>query len=185
MCHTAVPELAFELAAALALDLYVAGVPEAPDAETPGLLATRAPLVLLAPLERPGVTTHLRVAYPDALLVDRGLRDPDSLRRALRPSAAEPATPDRVGVRAAFESFGLSERQLEVLERALLGETSADIARQLFISEATVRNHLHAIYDRVGVTGRRELLGRFVRGLLDAGEQGGGSPAPVAGGGSR
>lgn len=167
VCHTAVPELAFELAASLDMDLYVAGVSDEPGAETPGLLATRAPLVLLAPLERRAVATHLRVAYPDAILVDRALRDPESLRRALPPrtEAPEPAPVD--GVRLAFETFGLSERQLEVLGRALLGDPSAEIARRLFISQATVRNHLHAIYERVGVSGRRELLGRCVRGLLE------------------
>ena len=53
------------------------------------------------------------------------------------------------------------------MERALVGDPSPEIARRLFISQATVRNHLHAIYDRVGVSGRRELLGRFVRGLLE------------------
>jgi DNA-binding CsgD family transcriptional regulator len=44
---------------------------------------------------------------------------------------------------------------------------SANIAAKLFISELTVRNHLHAIYERVGVSGRRELLGRFVQGLIE------------------
>lgn len=167
VCHTAVPEFAFELAASLEMDLYVAGVSDEPAAEAPGLLATRAPLVLLAPLERAGVATHLRVAYPDATLVDRALRDPESLRRAVRPRPGSQERPPADGVRVAFETFGLSERQLEVLERALLGDPSPEIARRLFISQATVRNHLHAIYERIGVSGRRELLGRFVRGLLE------------------
>ena len=69
-------------------------------------------------------------------------------------------------VRGSFEPFGLSERQLEVLRLALVGQTPAEIGSTLFISERTVRNHLHAIYERVGVSGRRELLGRFVRVLL-------------------
>ena len=71
-----------------------------------------------------------------------------------------------------FGPFGLSERQLEVLGRALLGEGSGAIAGRLFISELTVRNHLHAIYTQVGVSGRRELNGRFVRGLIQAEDPG-------------
>ena len=82
----------------------------------------------------------------------------------LRGGICRPA-PDTV--REAFLPFGLSERQLEVLGGALVGATSRQIAKQLFISELTVRNHLHAIYERVGVSGRRELLGRFVQGLIE------------------
>jgi DNA-binding CsgD family transcriptional regulator len=70
-------------------------------------------------------------------------------------------------VRETFEPFGLSERQLEVLRAALVGSRPREIGSQLFISELTVRNHLHAIYEKVGVSGRRELLGRFVSALLE------------------
>jgi DNA-binding CsgD family transcriptional regulator len=55
-----------------------------------------------------------------------------------------------------------------VTELALLGESRREIAGRLYVTEMTVRNHLHAIYERVGVSGRRELVGRFVRGLLEA-----------------
>ena len=105
---------------------------------------------------------------PGAILVDRSLRDTDALRRVLcgpEPEGPAPAGPDTV--RRAFLPFGLSERQLEVLGSALRGDTSRQIAGKLFISELTVRNHLHAIYERVGVSGRRELLGRFVQGLIE------------------
>ena len=113
--------------------------------------------------------THYGVALPDAVLVERRLTDPDALRRVLRPAAPSaaqrrPSEP----VREAFAPFGLSERQLDVLERALLGETAPQIAARLYISEVTVRNHLHAIYERVGVSGRRELQGRLIRSLLES-----------------
>ena len=55
-----------------------------------------------------------------------------------------------------------------MLRRALLGDSAAEIAGRLYISELTVRNHLHAIYERVGVSGRRELQGRFLQTLLEA-----------------
>ncbi len=125
--------------------------------------------MLLAPLHGRGGAAHFRVALPNADILDRGLEDPNALRRVVRtvdPGEAEAKTPDVV--RGAFEPFGLSERQLDVLGRALMGESGAEIAGKLFISELTVRNHLHAIYERVGVSGRRELLGRFVRGLIEA-----------------
>ena len=127
------------------------------------------PLLLLVPIDDRSLVAHLRVRVPHARLVDRELREPDSIRRAvtpppeLPPEGQDPAD----AIRRAFSPFGLSERQLQVVELALLGQSSREIARRIYVSELTVRNHLHAIYGRVGVSGRRELLGRFVRGLLE------------------
>jgi DNA-binding CsgD family transcriptional regulator len=157
--------LLHELATSLKFDLFVVGVDAIAELERLELSPDLRPLVIVAPLDR-GASAHLAVALPDAVLVDRGLRDPDALRRALSAAAGEQREPAAGLVQRAFEPFGLSQRQLEVLGRALLGETSAEIASHLFISEPTVRNHLHAIYERVEVSGRRELLGRFVRSLL-------------------
>lgn len=48
----------------------------------------------------------------------------------------------------------LSRRQLEVLERLARGHTNQQIARELFISTNTVKFHVRAIYDRLGVSSR-------------------------------
>lgn len=56
---------------------------------------------------------------------------------------------------------GLSERQMEVLRRLLAGESVRSTARELFLSESTVRNHLSAIYRRLGVHSREELLAQL------------------------
>jgi DNA-binding CsgD family transcriptional regulator len=55
----------------------------------------------------------------------------------------------------------LSEREREVLDTALGGESVRDLAARLSLSEATVRSHLAHIYDKLGVTGRVELLARM------------------------
>ncbi len=52
----------------------------------------------------------------------------------------------------------LSPREREVLESATEGLSVRDMARQLSLSEATVRSHLSAIYSKLGVSGRLELL---------------------------
>ncbi|MGZ4792656.1 MAG: EAL domain-containing protein [Ilumatobacteraceae bacterium] len=52
----------------------------------------------------------------------------------------------------------LSTRQIEILERLLGGERVPAIARDLYVSQSTVRNHLSAIYQRVGVHSQEELL---------------------------
>jgi DNA-binding CsgD family transcriptional regulator len=157
--------LLHELGTSLKFDLYVVGVEASAELDGLDLPPTLRPLVIAVPLDR-GAAAHLRLALPDAVLVDRELRDPDALRRALSGSGGGAREPAADLLQQAFEPFRLSQRQLEVLGRALLGETSAEIASHLFISEPTVRNHLHAIYERVQVSGRRELLGRFVRSLL-------------------
>jgi HD-GYP domain-containing protein (c-di-GMP phosphodiesterase class II) len=49
---------------------------------------------------------------------------------------------------------GLTSRELEVLRMVAVGRSSKDVARELVISEKTVRNHLEHIYAKTGVTNR-------------------------------
>ena len=58
----------------------------------------------------------------------------------------------------------LSEREREVLGHLMAGSRVASIAEQLFISPNTVRNHLKAIYRKVGVSSQNGLI-ELVRGL--------------------
>jgi DNA-binding NarL/FixJ family response regulator len=167
------------LAAQLPFEAVAVSDVFAEGAEALELLRKLDPLFVLVSSAESAAIARLRMAVPGAHLLDRALRDPDAVRRALgaHPAAREPepqsGESERVGeidgewMQRAFGGFHLSERQLEVLSRALRGEPSREIAAALFISEPTVRNHLHAIYERLGVSGRRELLGRFVRGLTD------------------
>ncbi len=52
----------------------------------------------------------------------------------------------------------LSTRQWEVATRLLRGERVSTIAREMYLSPSTVRNHLAAIYRKVGVRSQAELL---------------------------
>ena len=54
------------------------------------------------------------------------------------------------------DTRGLSARQLEVLEELAKGRSNDEIARRLFISTDTVKFHLRAIYERLGVHNRVE-----------------------------
>jgi DNA-binding NarL/FixJ family response regulator len=58
----------------------------------------------------------------------------------------------------------LSRRQLDILRRLLRGERVPAIARDLFLSRSTVRNHLSAIYRRLGVHSQAEVLARLLPG---------------------
>jgi DNA-binding CsgD family transcriptional regulator len=55
----------------------------------------------------------------------------------------------------------LSLREREVLDAALEGRSAREIAKQLMLTEATVRSHLSAIYSKLGVSGRVALLARM------------------------
>jgi DNA-binding NarL/FixJ family response regulator len=54
----------------------------------------------------------------------------------------------------------LSDREREVLTLAAEGRANADIARRLFLSEKTVRNHVSSIFAKLGVTDRASAVAR-------------------------
>ena len=51
----------------------------------------------------------------------------------------------------------LSRREMEVIQLVTQGCKNRDIARKLFISEKTVKNHLSAVFRKLGVADRLEL----------------------------
>jgi DNA-binding NarL/FixJ family response regulator len=63
----------------------------------------------------------------------------------------------------------LSQRELEVLELIARGSTNREAAKQLFISEATVKTHLLHVYAKLGVNDRAAAVATaFSRGYLTA-----------------
>ena len=51
----------------------------------------------------------------------------------------------------------LSDRELEIVQLVAQGFQNKGIGEKLFISEQTVKNHLHNIFDKLGVSDRLEL----------------------------
>jgi DNA-binding NarL/FixJ family response regulator len=51
----------------------------------------------------------------------------------------------------------VSDREKEVVQLVVQGFRNREIAEKLFISEQTVKNHLHNIFDKLGVSDRLEL----------------------------
>jgi DNA-binding NarL/FixJ family response regulator len=61
-------------------------------------------------------------------------------------------------VLSALDPVGnLTTREKEVYELLCDGLSNADIARRLFISPATVKLHVHHIYDKLGIRSRTAL----------------------------
>jgi len=59
----------------------------------------------------------------------------------------------------------LSPRQWEIASRLLGGERVPTIAAEMYLSQATVRNHLSAIFQKFGVHSQRELLALWRGGV--------------------
>jgi DNA-binding NarL/FixJ family response regulator len=59
-------------------------------------------------------------------------------------------------VRLAVDKPALSHREREVLKLAVSGRTNGEIAAALCLAESTVKSHLSAAFNRLGVRSRRE-----------------------------
>ncbi|RJL32635.1 helix-turn-helix domain-containing protein [Bailinhaonella thermotolerans] len=51
-------------------------------------------------------------------------------------------------------ALGLSRREAEVMDLIAAGHSNGEIARRLFLSEKTVKNHVNRIYAKLGVDNR-------------------------------
>jgi DNA-binding NarL/FixJ family response regulator len=65
----------------------------------------------------------------------------------------------------------LTKRELDVLRLMAKGMKNREIAQTLFLSEATVENHLHRIFGKLNVKTRTQAAIKAVRdGLVEAHE---------------
>jgi len=72
----------------------------------------------------------------------------------------------------ARERSPLSQREREIVALVAQGYKNKEMAEKMFISEQTVKNHLHNIFDKLGVSDRLELaLYAIHKGLHIAGER--------------
>lgn len=86
---------------------------------------------------------------------------------AVSHSYASPRSFSGKGLSAAMSrkenGFGLTPRELEVLALLPKGMMSAQIASELFISEATVKTHLSSIYRKLSVANRSEAVAQGIK----------------------
>lgn len=176
------------LAALLGLesDLEVVGEVGRGD-EVVDAVARTNPDVVLLDVEMPGldgisVAAQLHASHPDVrVLMVTTFGRPGYLRRAIDSGASGfvvKDTPAReladavrrvhMGLRVVDPALAaetltagtspLTEREREVLSAAADGATAGAIAKQLHLSEGTVRNHLSAAIGKTGTTTRAEAV---------------------------
>lgn len=64
------------------------------------------------------------------------------------------------------KDYGLSNREMEVLELLSEGQTNKEIAKALWISEQTVKTHVAHIFDKLGTSDRTETVAKALRSGL-------------------
>ncbi len=74
---------------------------------------------------------------------------------AASPAPAEDAVERR--------TWGLSPREQEVMDLIADGKTNSQIARECFLSEKTVKNHVNRIFAKLTVTSRAEAVSVWLR----------------------
>jgi DNA-binding NarL/FixJ family response regulator len=95
--------------------------------------------------------------------------EPADLRSALRLTFERTAFLMAPGIVATADEYGLTRRQIEILRCVARGLSNAQIARELFVTEQTVKFHLGNIYRRLGVDNRTAAASEARRlGLLSS-----------------
>ena len=56
-----------------------------------------------------------------------------------------------------YSTYGINERELEIIERIANGYSNKEIASELFLSEGTVRNYLSSILDKLSLRDRTQV----------------------------
>jgi DNA-binding NarL/FixJ family response regulator len=68
-----------------------------------------------------------------------------------------------------FQREPLTEREIEVLQLVAAGKSNKEIGLKLFISESTVKGHLHNLFSKLSVLSRTEAISVATRrGLIQA-----------------
>ncbi len=90
------------------------------------------------------------------------------IRSVIAPAPAPLPAPRNPALPVVADDGPLTARELQVLRRVAVGESAKDIARNLGISTATVRNHLQHIFGKLDVHGKLEAVARAHElGILD------------------
>ncbi len=89
------------------------------------------------------LTSYLCLTIFLIILIIRGLRS---------------TVDSKVKFSALIERYQVTPRELEIINLVIQGKSNQEIAKMLFISPATVKNHLRHIFEKLKVSSRYELI---------------------------
>jgi two-component system nitrate/nitrite response regulator NarL len=135
-------------------------------------LSTRV-LILSAHLEGEAIVDCLELGATGYMAKDATRADIlDAIRtvasgQAVISTEAQTQMADEIRRRAQNAQGALSAREREILGLLAQGASAPDIARQLYLSPATVKTHLHNVYEKLGVSERAAAVAEGMRrGLI-------------------
>lgn len=102
-----------------------------------------------------------KTQMPPAIAGDDTRKLPDDNDRNITIIAIEPFR-RRHAVANRLEQSGLSRREVTVALCVMRGLNNANIGKQLFIDEKTVKDHLQHIYDKISVRTRTQLISKML-----------------------
>lgn len=79
------------------------------------------------------------------------------IRQFATPLSVENQNSAPMNAKAGRERTQLSQREREIIVLIAQGYKNKEIAEKMFITEQTVKNHLHNVFDKLGVSDRLEL----------------------------
>lgn len=81
---------------------------------------------------------------------------PSTIRQAVEGNFYYVARPEEHDPDAALKEAGLTEKQAQILKAVARGLSNEAIGRELWLSEPTVKFHLHKVYRKLGLANRTE-----------------------------
>ncbi|MGH3022160.1 MAG: AAA family ATPase [Gaiellaceae bacterium] len=114
-----------------------------------------------AAFESSGLDLYAAEAAAQAAAAAGGSGSPDGLRALVRAAllASRCGGARTLALEVLAQGTDLTRRERQVAELAARGLKSREIAELLVVSVRTVDNHLHRVYLKLGLTGRKELRG--------------------------
>ncbi|MFB7210289.1 response regulator [Streptomyces sp. NPDC056255] len=114
-----------------------------------------------------GAPAHVPKSEPSPP-APRPVRTPQGLSH-LQPVVAQSSIAGEPGATLNRQQFGLSSREVEVMELIASGMSNQQIAATCFISEKTVKNHINRIFTKLHSASRSEAIARWLGTAPSAG----------------
>jgi DNA-binding CsgD family transcriptional regulator len=122
------------------------------------LVPVTCQLVLLPLTPAPSCAFALLTEESDGPADERAIADLITrLGRRIRSAMASQAVAS-APLRSDVDLGRLGSRDLEIVTRLVAGDRVSSIAKRLFLSEGTIRNHLSSVFGKLGVKTQQELI---------------------------
>ncbi|MGW2084753.1 response regulator [Streptomyces sp. NPDC001880] len=113
-----------------------------------------------SPVQQHGAPAHAPKPVPSPP-APRPVRSSQGLSH-LQPVVAQSSMTGEPGTKLNRQQYGLSSREVEVMELIASGMSNQQIAATCFISEKTVKNHINRIFTKLHSASRSEAIARWL-----------------------